>query len=91
MGDEIIENPFRVLDVLEMTRDAIRDHVDGPWRRSTGIVTKILGPNHVMIHRHGELQPEAFHINVWQHASPEFIEELKKKNEPTDQTNHDQP
>lgn len=69
---DALGNPFHVGDLIEMTRQHLRDRLDGPERHDTGVVVKRVGPRHVMVHRHGEPAPELFHVSIWQRAPEEL-------------------
>lgn len=65
---DALGNPFRVGDLVEMTRQHIRERLDGPERRDSAVVLKLCGRRHILVHRHGAADPEFFHVSIWEPA-----------------------
>lgn len=57
-------NPFQVGALVEMSERRYGDC-------RTGVVTRINGPQHIAVHRHGRPMPELYHVSVWRPAEDE--------------------
>lgn len=62
-------NPFQVGTLVEMSERRYGDC-------RTGVVTKINGPQHITVQRHGRPTPEFYHVSVWRPA----VDEAELKN-----------